>query len=240
MTANKRGGTPACKQRRQDTSKAVLVVERPVRAHPPTMDERAVASLDHFTTARTRNGNSKRLVEAMARHKGIAYLRTTRNATPVIYDNQEQFPIGGCKVLRQSSEDQATVVAAGITVYEALEAYERLLAEEIRIRVIDLYSVKPVDEQTLREAAEATGHIVTVEDHYAEGGLSDAVRTALAGTPVAVRSLAVRKRPRSGTSRELLDEQGISARAVVEEVKAIVGSTLSAASAPSNRSIGPT
>jgi len=159
------------------------------------------------------------LVEAMAQHEGISYLRTTRGATPVIYDNDEQFPIGGCKVLRQSDQDQATVVVAGITVHEALKAHERLLDDGIHIRVIDLYSVKPIDQETLRQAADATGVVLTVEDHYAEGGLGEAVRSTLAETSAKVRCLAVRKRPRSGTPEELLDDQGISARAIVEEIK---------------------
>lgn len=168
--------------------------------------------------------STERLVEAMAQHEGISYLRTTRGATPVIYENDEQFPIGGCKVLHHSDEDQATVVAAGVTLHEALEAYESLLREDIRIRVIDLYSVKPIDQETLREAAQATGLIVTVEDHYAEGGLGEAVRSAVAEMDVRVRGLAVRKRPRSGTPDEMLDDQGISARAIVEEIKqAVVG-----------------
>jgi len=162
---------------------------------------------------------TERLVEAMAKHKGISYLRTTRGATPVIYDNDEQFPIGGCKVLRQSEQDLATVVAAGITVHEALKAYKQLREHSINVRVIDLYSVKPIDKETLREAADHTPVMLTVEDHYAEGGLGEAVQSALAETSVNLRSLAVRRRPRSGTPEELLDNQGISARAIVEEVK---------------------
>lgn len=175
--------------------------------------------------------STERLVESMAQHEGIAYLRTTRGATPVIYPNDERFPIGGCKVLRESAEDQATVIAAGITLHEALDAYERLSADGIPVRVIDLYCIKPADEKTLRQAADATRHVVTVEDHYAEGGLGEAVRSALAGSPAAVRCLAVGKRPKSGSPRELLDDQGISTRAVVEEVKRIVGSRPSAPSA---------
>lgn len=178
--------------------------------------------------------STERLVESMAEHEGISYLRTTRNGTPIIYDNQEQFPIGGCKVLRQSDEDRATVVAAGVTVHEALDAYEQLLDEEVRIRVIDLYSVKPLDERTLREAAEATGHVVTVEDHYAAGGLGEAVRSTLAENPVVVRSLAVRERPRSGSTQELLDQQGISAGAIAEAVRQVAVSTAAASSATSS------
>lgn len=165
---------------------------------------------------------AERLVEEMLEHNGISYLRTTRGATPVIYDNDELFPIGGSKVLRKHKSDQVTVVAAGITLHEALEAYERLLAEDIRIRLIDLYSIKPIDSKTLMKAAEATGYVLTVEDHYPEGGLGEAVCSALANSHAIVRCLAVRKRPRSGASDRLLDDQGISAHEIVEQVHRIV------------------
>lgn len=162
---------------------------------------------------------TERLVEAMAEHQGISYLRTTRGATPVIYDNDEPFPIGGSKVLRRSERDRATIVAAGITVHEALKAQQQLDDDDIPVRVIDLYSVKPIDQATLREAADATGFVLTVEDHYAEGGLGEAVRSALAESGGQVRCLAVRQRPRSGTPGELLDDQGISAGGIVAEIK---------------------
>ena len=142
--------------------------------------------------------STERLVEAMARHRGISYLRTTRMATPILYGPEEKFPIGGCKVLRQSPQDVVTVIGAGVTLVEALKAYDELQKEGIAIRVIDLYSVKPVDDQTLKEAAAATRAVITVEDHYPEGGLGDAVRTALAETPTPVYSLAVRLKPKSG------------------------------------------
>lgn len=163
--------------------------------------------------------STERLVEAMASHQGIAYLRTTRGGTPVIYDNQEQFTIGGCKILRQSHEDQVTVICAGITVHEALKAYECLLEEGVNIRVIDLYSIKPLDTPTLHAAAEATGLVITVEDHYAEGGLGEAVRSALADSCAKVRCLAVRKRPKSGKPEELLEDVGISANAIIVQVR---------------------
>ncbi|HLJ82438.1 MAG TPA: transketolase, partial [Ktedonobacterales bacterium] len=123
------------------------------------------------------------LVAAMADHKGISYLRTTREKTNVLYSAGESFPVGGSKVLRQSGSDRVTVVAAGITVHEALKAYDQLQGEGIAIRVIDAYSVKPIDKQTLFAAAQATnGQIVTVEDHWLEGGLGDAVLEAFSGT----------------------------------------------------------
>ncbi|MFH1831437.1 MAG: transketolase, partial [bacterium] len=123
-----------------------------------------------------------KLTELMANyHAGISFLRTTRAELPVIYDKNEDFVIGGCKVLKQSKQDKACIVAAGITLYEALKAYEILKAQDITVSVIDLYSVKPLDTQTLRLVAEASGNkIITVEDHYPEGGIGEAVKSALA------------------------------------------------------------
>ncbi len=163
--------------------------------------------------------STEHLVAAAARHRGIVYLRTSRMATPILYGPEEQFPIGGCKVLRQSSRDAVTVVGAGVTLFEALKAYEELAPQGIAIRVIDLYSIKPVDESTLKEAAAATRAVVTVEDHYPEGGLGDAVRAALADTPTPVYSLAVRERPKSGKPEELLDYESISSAAITKKVQ---------------------
>lgn len=162
-----------------------------------------------------------KLVEQAAKHKGIVYIRTTRKETPLLYPASQSFPIGGSKVLKQSRKDFVTVAAAGITVHEALAAYEMLRKQNIRIRVIDLYSIKPIDTQSLRRAAQQTKTIVVVEDHVAEGGIADAVREALATTPARVRSLAVRKTPRSGTPAELLDYEGISRNAIVKLVAAL-------------------
>lgn len=165
---------------------------------------------------------TERLVEAAARHRGLAFLRTTRAATPILYDAREEFPIGGSKVLRQSDKDVATVVSAGITLFEALKAYEALRQEGINIRVIDLYCIKPIDVKTLERAARETGAIVTVEDHYAQGGLGEAVLSALATTPVPVHILAVRRRPLSGKPEELLDYEEISHGAIINKVKKII------------------
>jgi transketolase len=170
--------------------------------------------------------STERLVEQAAGHDGLVYLRTTREGTPVVYDADEPFPIGGSKVLRQSDNDGATVVAAGVTVHEALAAYDRLRAEGLAIRVIDLYSVKPVDADTLREAARDTGILITVEDHFAEGGLADAVRSALGKQPVPVHSLAVRRKPRSGQPQELLDYEGISREAIVGCVRRVLQASI--------------
>ena len=120
--------------------------------------------------------STERLVVEMAKNKGMAYMRTSRPKTPVIYGPDEQFPIGGSKVVRQGANDKAVVVGAGVTLFEALKAYDTLKAQGIDIRVIDLYSLQPVDAKTLTEAGRATGGaFITVEDHYAAGGIGDAV-----------------------------------------------------------------
>jgi transketolase len=165
--------------------------------------------------------SAERLVVEMAQHTGLAYMRTSRPKTPVLYGPDERFPIGGCKVLRQSANDDAVVVAAGVTVFEALEAADALESDGINVRVIDLYSVHPIDGRTLIEAGESCGGtIITVEDHYAAGGLGDAVSEAVASAGLAVRRLAVREIPRSGQSDELLDRYGISAKHIGEAVRA--------------------
>jgi transketolase len=166
--------------------------------------------------------STDKLVEAMAEHKGIVYLRTTRKDTPILYRNDEYFRIGGSKTLKANRKDVATIVAAGITVHEALKAYEELKKENILVRVIDLYSVKPVDIKTLRQAADETNAIITVEDHFAEGGINEAVQSALAEQPVPVHALCVRKMPKSGKPDELLDFEGISGKAIMAKVKELV------------------
>ena len=166
--------------------------------------------------------SAERLVDAMARHKGMAYMRTSRPKTPVIYGVAERFEIGGCKVLRESDRDNITVVGAGVTVFEALEAHDVLKRDGLSIRVIDLYSVQPVDAATLVAAGRATGDlIITVEDHYPAGGLGDAVAGAVSSAGIRVQRLAVREIPRSGAPDELLDRYGISARHIVAAVRAL-------------------
>jgi len=167
--------------------------------------------------------STERLVEEMAKHRGISYIRTTRMETPIIYDVDDKFHIGGCRVLTESGKDVATVVAAGVTLHEALQAYEELKKEDILIRVIDLYSIKPLDQAALLHAAQATKAIITVEDHFAEGGIGEAVLGALSGHPVPVYSLAVRKMPKSGRPRELLDYEEISAKAIMAKVRSLRG-----------------
>jgi transketolase len=168
--------------------------------------------------------STEQLVEAAAAHQGIVYLRTMRQDTPVIYEDKETFPIGGSKALRHSNGDRLTLVGAGATVHEALKAYDQLQRDGIAVRVIDAYSIKPIDAVTLHNAADATAAIVTIEDHYAEGGLGDAVLHALAERPVPVTVLAVHKTPMSGTGEELRDFEGISASAIVNTVKRLLRS----------------
>ncbi len=166
---------------------------------------------------------AEKLVEQMAAHKGICFLRTSRPKTAVLYNNDEAFPIGGAKVLRQSAEDKVTVVAAGVTLYEALKAADMLKGEGIGITVIDAYSIKPLAKDVIKAAAKKTKNlVVTVEDHYAEGGLGDAVAGELSAEGVKVHKLAVRELPRSGKAEELLAKYHIDASAIVNKVKALI------------------
>lgn len=160
--------------------------------------------------------STEKLVREAAKHNGIVYIRTTRSATPVIYSYDEEFPIGGSKVLKASDKDLFTVVGAGITLHEALKAYEELKNKGIYIRVIDLYSVKPLDTKTLKKALSETKAIITVEDHYPAGGIGEAVKAEIGSDRV--YSLACRKTPKSGTPEELLDYEEISAKAIVSKV----------------------
>ena len=163
---------------------------------------------------------AEKLVEQMAQAKGICYLRTSRPKTPVIYNNDETFPIGGAKVLRDG--DKATVVAAGVTLFEALKAADALKNEGINITVIDAYSIKPLGKDVILAAAKKTNNtVITVEDHYAEGGLGDAVAGELSADGVRVHKLAVNSLPRSGKAEELLAHFGIDAAAIAKKVKAL-------------------
>ncbi len=156
-----------------------------------------------------------------AEHTGIVYLRTTRAAVEPIYRSKEKFRIGGSNTLHTSWHDQVTVVAAGITLVETLKAYEQLKSQNIFIRVIDLYSIKPLDLIALKKAASQTKAIITVEDHYPEGGIGEAVISALAdmGLKIPIISLAVRKLPVSGQPTELLAYEDIGATAIAQMVK---------------------
>lgn len=162
-------------------------------------------------------------VESIAKHKGMAYLRTTRPGTPLLYDKDEKFPVGGSKVLKRSAKDRAVVIAVGITVFEALKAYEGLKKEKIPVKVIDAYSIQPFDKESIgKEVSTAGNKVVVVEDHFAGGGLGDAAAAALAGKAEIVH-LAVTDLPRSGEPDELLDKYGISAPHIINAVRQLIG-----------------
>jgi transketolase len=175
-------------------------------------------------------GNSTaKLVAEMADREGIVFLRTTRANTPVLYSPDDDFPIGGSKVVRDG--DDVTIVGAGITLHEARKAADALADDDISARVIDLYSVKPIDADTLRAAAEATGAIVTVEDHWPEGGLGEAVLAVFADDeqrPPIVR-LAVDGMPGSGKPAELLAAAGIDAGHIADAARKLVSAATGAA-----------
>jgi transketolase len=171
------------------------------------------------------------LVAQMADLDGISYLRTLRPATPVLYEADDDFPIGGSKVPRSSDDDEVAIVAAGITVHEALKAADALAAEGVNARVIDAYSIKPIDAETVRDAAEATGgRIVTVEDHWPEGGLGEAVLAAFADAEERprVKVLAVSGMPHSGKPAELLAAAGIDADHIAQAARELVGAAVRA------------
>src|SRR5467141_2034723 len=170
--------------------------------------------------------STAQLVAAMADHPGISYLRTTRGAYPVLYDQGTKFPIGGSKLVRSDPNDRVVLVGAGVTVHNCLAAADELERDGIKTRVIDLYSVKPVDRVTLQEAAALTrGRLVVVEDHYPEGGVGAAVMEALASDmdPPRIVHLAVRGLPGSGKPAELMDKAEISARHIVAAAKRLYG-----------------
>ena len=165
------------------------------------------------------------LVQEMADHLGVVYMRTTRGAYPVLYSPDESFPIGGAKVVRSGPDDQVTLVGAGVTLHNCVAAADRLKGEGIGARVLDLYSLKPIDSDTLVAAATATkGRVVVVEDHYPEGGMGSAVLEAFnqAGHPVQIVHLAVRSLPGSGTPEELMDAAGISVAHIAEATRKLL------------------
>lgn len=168
--------------------------------------------------------SAAKVIPLMVSHNGISYLRTLRPKTPVIYDSKEDFVIGGSKILRSSDNDILTVVASGITVHEALKAYEILKKEGINITVLDCYSIKPIDKETLIACSRVTKEniIITVEDHFLHGGLGDFVLEAVSGTGAIVEKMAVGKISRSGLKDELLDDAGISAKHIVQKVQDLV------------------
>jgi len=166
---------------------------------------------------------AEKMVVAAAEHDGFAFIRTGRPKAPVLYANDEQFPLGELKVVRQSDADVLTLAGAGVTLYESLAAAETLKEAGINVRVVDLYSVKPFPAAALAANARAAGNrVLVVEDHYPAGGLGEAAAAALSPEGIAVHSLAVSQLPRSGKSEELLAYCGIDAAAIVEKAKAVV------------------
>jgi transketolase len=165
---------------------------------------------------------AEQAVSLAAEHQGIVYIRTSRPKTAVIYADDEKFQIGRCKVVQRSEDDRATLVAGGVTLFEALAAYEELKAEGTLVRVIDIFSVKPVDEQLLRSAGRETSMIITVEDHSVSGGIGDAVASAVAPSGVPVYQLGVREMPRSGKPEELMAACGIDRASIVRTVKSLL------------------
>ncbi|MFZ3386707.1 MAG: transketolase [Candidatus Hydromicrobium sp.] len=165
--------------------------------------------------------STEKLVEKAAKHFGNVYIRTTRMDTPIIYSNEDDFIIGGSKVVKESNNDVVTICAAGVTLHEALKAYEKLKKENILVRVIDVYSIKPIDKDSIRKAQKETKAILTVEDHYAEGGIGEAVKS-VASEKSPVYILAVRKIPRSGKPYELLNYEEISYEAIIKKLKEII------------------
>ena len=179
-------------------------------------------AIDGSTVLYPADGNAtSKLVGEMAHLHGVSYLRTTREKTPRLYDGDERFPIGGSKVHRGGSDDRAAIVGAGITLVEALSAADALERDGISVRVIDAYSVKPIDAGTLRRALADTGLLVVAEDHRIEGGLGDAVLSAIAEGPLSGRvvKLGVDAMPTSGTPEELCDWAGISASKIADAVR---------------------
>jgi transketolase len=166
--------------------------------------------------------SAERLTEQATKTQGIVYIRTTRAKTPVIYAFDEEFPVGGSKTLRSSEEDKFTLIAAGITVHEALTACQNLAQKGISTRVIDAYSIKPLDKATLSKAAQETQGLIVIEDHWCEGGLGEAVAAAVSSlTPV--HRLAISDEPHSGKPAELLEHYGISSKAIEEKILRLVG-----------------
>ena len=166
---------------------------------------------------------AEKCLAEMAKSKGIGYLRTSRPKTPVIYNNDEPFPIGGAKILKQAASDKVTVVSGGVTLFEALKAVEILAKDGITITIIDAYSIKPLAKDLIRDAAQKTRNIVlTVEDHYPEGGLGDAVAGELSADGIKVHKLAVFELPRSGKPEELMAKYGLDAAAIAKKVKELV------------------
>ncbi|MFC1653998.1 transketolase [Patescibacteria group bacterium] len=168
--------------------------------------------------------SEEKLVLSMIEHSGICYMRTTRMNTEPIYGPSEKFEIGGSKVLKHSNNDVVTLIGAGVTLYECLKAHDVLLENKIKTRVIDMYSIKPIDVETLVSACKETKSLIVVEDHFAEGGMCEAIRSGLVHESVPIHSLAVRKMPKSGKPDELLEYEEINSDSIINKVYEITSS----------------
>jgi len=168
--------------------------------------------------------STEKLVPLITSHKGFAYMRTLRPKTALVYKNEDSFSIGGSKILRQSDDDVLTIAATGITVSEALKAADELQKEHIHLRVVDCYSIQPVDANTLKKCLNETHHkiLITVEDHFLHGGFGDFAAAALSGVPGQIIKLAVRKISCSGTKEELMKDAGIDASAITARVRSVL------------------
>jgi transketolase len=168
--------------------------------------------------------SAAKLVALMVSHNGFVYMRTLRPKTPVLYNDSEEFKIGGSKILRQSKNDQLTVAATGITVFEAIKAADELQKENINICVVDCYSINPIDGQTLKKCLTATKKkiIITVEDHFEHGGMGDFAEAAISGTNGWIEKMAISKISQSGTMDELLNDAGINSSHIVAKVKSVL------------------
>ncbi|KKP24155.1 MAG: Transketolase, partial [candidate division TM6 bacterium GW2011_GWF2_28_16] len=165
-----------------------------------------------------------KLTEIMANYNSrVSYLRTSRPETPILYNKNEEFKIGGCKILRESNNDKVCIIAAGITLHEALQAHEELLKQNINISVIDLYSIKPLDTETILKIVKKSGNkIITVEDHYIQGGLGQAINSELMNENILIKNLAVTKLPRSGSEERLLAFEEIDAKSIIKKVLELI------------------
>jgi transketolase len=167
--------------------------------------------------------SAEKLVELASKAKGIKYIRTTRPKTPVIYDKKEKFELGGFKIVRESKEDKLAIIGAGITLHEAIKAYDALQKEGINARIIDLYCVKPLDSKKLvDEVRKSNSKVIVVEDHYPQGGIGEALSRKLNNFGITIECLAVSKMPCSGKPVELMKYVEIDADYIVKKAKELI------------------
>ena len=166
--------------------------------------------------------SAARLLRVSADYDGISYVRLSRPDVPLLYGDDEEFVLGGSKILAQSEFDEVVIVASGVTVHAALQAHHQLAASGVRVAIIDLYSIKPLDEEALVQAIQVTGKMIIVEDHYAQGGVGEAVMSCLSGYGGQIMHMCVNKLPRSGSAEDLMGYEEIDAESIVKQVYAMV------------------